>query len=264
MNLDFHVHGLLTKKSNFDEELFLQGIEVAKEQGLDGYILCEHFNARYIDDIHNYLRENYVYVGDKYIVNNFSVFIGMEVDIKNGGHIIVAGNRDKIELLKEELQDYKIKPNFIKFEKLLDLGEKYECLMIGSHPYRESHKLYLQPKALLARLHGLDLNSTDLGKRGIEVVEEEVSSLSKEIGVPYVTGSDSHFPIQLGSVMTKFKTDFQTVADIRASISSKDYEMKISKALDIKVLSAKITKKYLKENTKENIENFKDDIKEIV
>ena len=30
MNLDFHVHGLLTKKSKFDEALFLQGIEVAK------------------------------------------------------------------------------------------------------------------------------------------------------------------------------------------------------------------------------------------
>ena len=26
MNMDFHVHGILSKKLNFDEELFIQGI----------------------------------------------------------------------------------------------------------------------------------------------------------------------------------------------------------------------------------------------
>ena len=73
MNLDFHVHGLLTKKCNFNEELFLQGIEIAKEQGLNGYILCEHFNSNDILTIYEYLNNNYEYIGDKYIVNDFFV-----------------------------------------------------------------------------------------------------------------------------------------------------------------------------------------------
>lgn len=247
MNLDFHVHGLLTKKSKFDETLFLQGMEVAKEQGLNGYILCEHFNAKYIDEIHSYLEQNYEYTGDKYIINDFSVFIGLEVDIKNGGHIIVAGNREDIYKIKEELKDYMVKPNFIDFEKLLDLGEEYNCLMVGSHPYRESHKLFLQPKELLCRLHGLDLNSTDIGDRGFREVEMQVKTLSQEINVPYVTGSDSHFPIQLGSVMTKFKEYFNTVEEIKKAISEENYEIYVSKALDLKVFSAKTTKRVLKE-----------------
>ena len=257
MNLDFHVHGLLTKKSNFNEELFLQGIEIAKEQGLDGYILCEHFNAIYIDDIHEYLRSNYKYIGDRYIVNNFSVFLGMEVDIKNGGHVIISGNRDSIESIKKELEDYKIRPNFIEFEKLLSLGERYRCLIVGSHPYRDSHKLYLQPKELLARLDALDLNSTDIGNRGLKDVEGEVADLSEQIKVPYVTGSDSHFPIQLGSVMTKFIEEFNTIDEIKKAIKSRNYEIIISKALEIKVFSAKTTKKYLKEQLNK-------DLKEIV
>lgn len=247
MNLDFHVHGLLTKKSKFDEVLFLQGIEIAKEQGLDGYILCEHFNARHIDEIHDYLNQNYEYTGDKYIINDFSVFIGLEVDIKNGGHIIVAGNRENICKIREELKNYMVKPNFIDFEKLLDLGEEYNCLMIGSHPYRESHKLFLQPKELLCRLHGLDLNSTDIGDRGLREVEMQVKTLSQEINVPYVTGSDSHFPIQLGSVMTKFEEDFDTVEDIKRAINERAYKIHVSKALNIKVFSAKTTKKVIKE-----------------
>ena len=247
MNLDFHVHGLLTKKCNFNEELFLQGIEIAKEQGLNGYILCEHFNSNDILTIYEYLNNNYEYIGDKYIVNDFSIFIGMEVDIKNGGHVIVSGNRENIINIRKELEQYMNPENFIEFEKLLELGEKYNCLMVGSHPYRASHKLHLQPKELLKRLHALDLNATDIFKKGLECAKEEVENLSKEINIPFVTGSDSHYPIQLGSVKTKFNKEFTTVKEIIDSINSRDYLIEVSKAIELKVYSAKETKKYIKE-----------------
>lgn len=246
MNLDFHVHGLLSKKSEFNKDLLLQGIENAKDQGLDGFILCEHFNAKEILSIYRYLEENHEYIADKYIINGFAVFLGMEVDIKNGGHVIVSGNREDILEIKGELYKYSEKPKFISFEELLELGEKHSCLMIGSHPYREEHKLYLQPKSLLSRLHGLDLNATDIHKRGLDIVEREVKSLSKEIGVPYVTGSDSHYPIQLGSVMTNLYGELNTVQDIIDRIKNEEYTISISKALDLKVFSAKTIKKDIK------------------
>ena len=252
MKLDFHVHGLLTKKSEFDESLFLQGIEIAKEQGLDGYILCEHFNAKHIYQIQEYLEKNYLYKGDKYIVNDFSIFLGMEVDVKNGGHVIVSGNRNDILKIREKLEAYTVKTNFIDFEELIKLGEKHNCLMIGSHPYRESHKLYLQPKELLKRLHGLDLNGTDIDSKGLEVAEKEVSMLSKEIDVAYVTGSDSHYPIQLGCVRTVFYDEFSTVGEIISAIKNKAFNIEISRALELKVYSAKITKKYIKDELKLN------------
>ncbi|MGL5315531.1 MAG: PHP-associated domain-containing protein [Peptostreptococcaceae bacterium] len=247
MNLDFHVHGLLTKKCDFNEALFLQGIETAKEQGLDGYILCEHFNSNDILTIYEYLNNNYEYIGDKYIVSGLSIFVGMEVDVKNGGHVIVSGNRDNIMNVRKELEQHMESENFIEFEELLNLGEKYGCLMVGSHPYRDSHKLHLQPKELLKRLHALDLNATDIFKKGLECTKEEVENLSKEINVPFVTGSDSHYPIQLGSVKTKFNKEFITVKDIINSIDSRDYSIEVSKTLDLKVYSAKKTKKYIKE-----------------
>lgn len=248
MNIDFHVHGLLSKKSNFDKELFLQAIENAKENGLDAFVLCEHFNARDIYSIQNYLRSNHEYEDDRYIVNDFSIFLGMEIDIKNGGHIILCGNRDNIEIIRKYLDEYTVKPNFIEFENLLNIGEKYKCLMIGSHPYRESHKLYLQPKELLSRLHAFDLNATDINSRGLKVVQEEVSNLSNEIQIPYLTGSDSHYPIQLGSVKTKFNKDVYSIEKLINLIREKEYEIEISKALNLKVFSAKITKEYIKSN----------------
>ncbi|NFO04030.1 histidinol-phosphatase [Clostridium botulinum] len=257
MNIDFHVHGILSKKLNFDAELFLLGIEYAKENGLDGFILCEHFNAIDLLSSYSYLESNYEYDGDRYIVNGFSVFIGMEVDIRYGGHVIVSGNRDSILKIRTALEPYVKKINFIPFGKLLDLGEKYECLIIGSHPYRENHKLYLQPKKYLERLDALDLNTKDIYKRGLEIVEDEVANLSEILNIPYVTGSDSHYPVQLGTVKTCFESECHTIKELKECIKNKKYKIEISKALKLKVYTSKITKNYLKKQIKLSKQSYK-------
>jgi histidinol phosphatase-like PHP family hydrolase len=254
MNIDFHVHGLLSKKNNFDEKFFLQGVENAKQNGLNAFVLCEHFNAKDIESIYEYLKENYKYIGDSYIVNDFYVFVGVEVDVKNGGHVIVSGNRDNLEKVIKSLENYKVKPNFIEFEELLNIAEENKCLIIGSHPFRENNKLYLQPEELLSRMDALDLNATDIHSRGLKNVEEEVADLAKKLKIQYVTGSDSHCPVQLGAVFTSLGKECSTIEDIKKCIREKDFKVNISKALELKVFSARITKKYFKEkNTTEMV-----------
>ena len=39
MNIDFHVHGLLSKRKDFNENFFLNEIKYAKENKIDGIIL---------------------------------------------------------------------------------------------------------------------------------------------------------------------------------------------------------------------------------
>lgn len=251
MNLDFHVHAILSKKLKFNTDLFMKGIEFAKENNLDGYILCEHFNAIDLNSIFAYLRDNFDYEGDRYIVNGFSIFLGMEVDVNNSGHIIVAGNRNCIVKIKEILEPHKKKINFITLEELLNIGEKYNCLMIGSHPYREKNKLYTHPEYLLRRLHGLDLNSKDIYKRGREIVELEVSNLAKSLDISYVAGSDSHYPIQLGVIKTCFHKDCSTIKELKESIKNHDYTIDISNTLNLRVFTAKLAKKIIKKKMKQ-------------
>ncbi|MEG2017117.1 MAG: PHP-associated domain-containing protein [Clostridium sp.] len=246
MNLDFHVHGLLSRKSSFNEEFFLLGIENAKEQGLDGFILCDHFNAENIDQMYKYLEENYEYSGDRYSVNGFYVFLGIEVNIKNGGHVIVAGNREDINSIRGVLIQYCAKSNFIPLKQLLDLAERHKCLTIGCHPYRGSHKLCLQDKDELKRLDALDLNAKDIFNRGQSQVEAEVSSLAEELEIPFVTGSDSHFPMQLGSVKSIFSREFHNIKELKDELKLRSHGVYVSPALDLKVFSAKIAKRYIK------------------
>lgn len=246
MNLDFHVHGLLSRKSSFNEEFFLLGIENAKEQGLNGFILCDHFNAENIDDMYRYLEENYEYEGDRYLVNGFYIFLGTEVNIKNGGHVIVSGNREGIYAIQKVLEKYRVRPNYIPLKELLDLADNYNCLKIGCHPYRGSHKLCLQDKEELRRLDALDLNAKDIFKRGQHIVEEEVRILAEELEIPFVTGSDSHFPMQLGSVKSRFPKEVFTVKELKEEIKLRNHRNYISPALDLKVFSAKTAKRYIR------------------
>ncbi|WP_404987811.1 PHP-associated domain-containing protein [Clostridium culturomicium] len=246
MNLDFHVHGILSRKSCFNEEFFLLGIENAKEQGLDGFILCDHFNAENIDQMYKYLEENYEYEGDRYFVNGFYVFLGIEVNVKNGGHVIVSGNREDIYEIKDVLIAYSVKPNFIPLKELLNLAESHNCLTIGCHPYRGSHNLCLQSKEELKRLDALDLNAKDIFNRGKSQAEAEVKALSEELEIPFVTGSDSHFPMQLGSVKSIFEKEFLNVMEIKVELKLRNPGIYVSPALDLKVFSAKVAKRYIK------------------
>ena len=43
-------------------------IYFAKSNGLNGIILCEHFNAKDFLVIYDFLEKNFIYEGDRYIV----------------------------------------------------------------------------------------------------------------------------------------------------------------------------------------------------
>ncbi len=252
MNMDFHVHGILSKKLNFNGDLFLQGIEFAKNNMLDGFVLCEHFNAVDIDSSFSFLEDNFIYENDRYDVNGFYVYTGMEVDIRYGGHVIVCGNRERIYKIKDRLKSCRKKADFIHFEELLDMAEENECITIGSHPYRENHKLYLQSDKSLRRLDALDLNSKDIYKRGLKNVEKEVRDLGEKLNIPYVTGSDTHYPIMLGCVKTCFDEDFESIGELKEAIKNSRYKREIAQDLKLKIYTAKAAKNYIKKKIKEN------------
>ena len=61
MNMDFHVHGLLSKRKDFNEEFFMNEIYFSKVNGLNAIVLCEHFNAKDFLVIYEFLEKKYSY-----------------------------------------------------------------------------------------------------------------------------------------------------------------------------------------------------------
>ena len=245
MNMDFHVHGLLSKRKDFNKEFFMNEIHFAKSSGINGIILCEHFNAKDFLVIYDFLENNFIYEGDRYIVEDISVFPAMEVSIKNKGHVILAGDRDSIIDIYDLLKGFREKDNLIELEDLLDQADIFDLLKIGAHPCRKGHKLCNQSHDLLKRLDALDLNGKDIFKKGESIVRDELINLSQELGLNIITGSDSHTPIQLGGIYTRLNKECSTIKELKSCIIKGDYTIEINSALNFKIFSSKILKRYL-------------------
>ena len=248
MKIDFHTHGKLSKKVNFSLDYFMEMVQEAKENHLDAIALTEHFNTHRFSDVYDTLDHHFPYVDHYYEIDGLKVFPGMEVDIKETGHILLIGKRTDLLGFRKELEPYTEKGNFIPFHELLKRTENVDFLVIGAHPYRESTPLHQLPSELLAKLDAFDLNGKDLYEKGIEVNCREVYSLAEQIGIPVVGGSDTHQSLQYGAVVNDLDVSCRTVRELKDAIRSGAYRIEISPELDDKVAAAKELKKRLKEN----------------
>jgi predicted metal-dependent phosphoesterase TrpH len=246
MKIDFHSHVKISKKSAFMPAYFQEMMSEAKASGLDALAMTEHFNTDRFYDIYNYLAENYMYEHGYYLIDGLKVFPGIEVDVKEIGHILLIGDREDILEIRASLEHYTDKGHFIAFNDLLDLAENYQLLKIGAHAFRESTPLYQHDPEQLRRLDALDLNGKDLYTYGTKVYYEKLKKFSDKLGLPIVGGSDTHQYLQYSSVYNVFQVDCESVIELQAQIKNGNYEIEISPSLNIKVKSAALVKKMLK------------------
>lgn len=244
MKIDFHTHANLTKNIDFHIEEFIVKISEARESGLDAIALTEHFNTRNFRDIYDQLQDNFPYKGDYYDVDGFKVFTGIEIDIKEVGHILFIGNRDDILKVYEYLIPHIPKDKHIPFKDLLSFANNFDLLKIGAHPCRTGTPLKHIDRDLLAQLNAFDLNATDIYRQGIGV-REEVERLAQALNLPVVAGSDTHHYLQYGSVYNVMP-ELYTAKEMKKAIIEGDYEIKIAPCIKDKVKAARLIKKVLK------------------
>lgn len=247
MNIDFHTHGKLSKKVNFSMEYFLEMVKEAKRIGLNAIALTEHFNTHRFCDVYDTLDKEFPYLHGYYDVNGLKVFPGIEVDIKETGHILFVGERKDILELSNKLKFHTEKNNFIEFKELLKITTEYNFLKIGAHPFRESTPLHHIETDLLRKLDAFDLNGKDLNEQGITVNSEKVYAFADMLGLPVIGGSDTHQYQQYGCIVNNLDVDCNTVDEIKQLISEGRYQIDISPDLKIKVEAAIKMKKLLKE-----------------
>ncbi|SFQ03096.1 PHP-associated domain-containing protein [Salibacterium halotolerans] len=244
MNIDLHTHGKLTKKTDFDLEFFLGMTAGAAKNGLDAFALTEHFNTRHFQEIYDTLDAHYHYENNYYDVDGIRVFPGMEVDVKETGHILLIGDKEDIVSLNKTLEPFK--EEFIAFEELLRLTDEKEILRIGAHPFRESTPLTAHPERLLEKLDAFDVNGKDLFTYENTSMEERVKKWAEELGIRITAGSDSHHPLQLGAVFNEVDNDIKTIAELKEAVFQQP-KRHISNCLSTKVEAAKAVKKTLKQ-----------------
>ncbi|HEX4203424.1 MAG TPA: PHP-associated domain-containing protein [Ktedonobacteraceae bacterium] len=248
MNIDFHTHTKFTKKAPFSLEYFLNTVHEAQSEGLTAFTLTEHFNADRFFDIYDTLDAQYPYVNEYYDVDGFKVFSGMEIDIQEGSHLLFTGNRQDLCALRQQLEGYTSKGNYIPVRELFQRSAAYNFLKIGAHPFRPSNPLHHLPEDILLQFDAFDLNGSDLFTKGIEQTRTEVYAFATRLGKPVVAGSDSHHPLQLASVYNTLEQECNTIDELRQAIQSNTHQVHISPCLNSKVKAAKQIKALLQAN----------------
>jgi len=246
MNIDLHCHIKLSKKQQFSLTYFQQSIAEAKAAGLDAIAMTEHFNTNHFYDIYEQLNKHYKYVDHYYDVDGFKVFPGMEIDVANGGHILVMGSRDNILMLRHMLAPHEAKDSFVDFKQLLDWCDELDLMRIGAHPYRESNPLTAHTPELLKRLHAFDINGKDLYSYGI-AMKDRVQQLAEQIGIPAIAGSDTHHPLQFGAVYNSFPEPINDATHLLQAIQQQQHSIHIAADVTYRVKAASLVKKLLKE-----------------
>ncbi|WP_066316441.1 PHP-associated domain-containing protein [Bacillus sp. FJAT-29814] len=250
MNFDFHTHGKLGKKFDFSADYYLEMATHALQSGINGVALTEHFNTKNFHEVYDTLDAHFPYEDGYYNIQSLKVFPGMEVDIKEVGHILCIGNRQDIRALRAELNDYTKEETFIPLENLLNLRSNYDMLVIGAHPFRESTPLKDLDPSLLKQLDAFDLNGKDLHTRGIEENTMDVQTFAASLSKPVVGGSDTHHFKQFGAVYTVLDQECDTIAELKEAVINRQFHVKVAQDLPERVSEAIRLKAIEKEKLK--------------
>ena len=246
MKIDCHTHGKLAKKLPFSSEYTDWLFSEAKLAGLDAICLTEHFNTLGFREVYEYISDNYIRQGDAFICKGLRIFPGMEVDIAEGGHILVIGKMEEILELNQRLEPYKEKSTFLSFVQLIEMIKEYAVIVGAGHPYREGGHIPKLEEELLREFDFLDLNGKDMAIRAGENIKQ-IEGLSKALGIPVVAGSDTHQSFQYGCIWNDFEKDCDFIEELREEIAKRHFRIEISKQISFKVKTAGILKRALKE-----------------
>ncbi|MDZ5782036.1 PHP domain-containing protein [Marinococcus luteus] len=244
MKIDFHTHVNLSKTIAVTLEELLEKMDEAKQSGLDAIALTEHFNAVNFHEIYNMLDAHFPYTGDCYLVNGVRVFPGIEIDVAENGHFLVIADRDHIRLIRKRLGGHKEEGRFIPVHELTDFLKNLPVLKIAAHPFRVSTPWTHHEQAILNQFDAFDINGKDLYKYG-EMMKQQVEDFAARYHAPAVGGSDTHQFFQYGAVVNEFP-ECDTVKELKAALSSRNFHVTLSPALQTKVRAAKYIKKMLK------------------
>lgn len=245
MNLDIHTHGKLAKKLPFSQEYTKWLFQQAKNSNLDAICLTEHFNTLEFDSLYNFISHICKKDNDTFIYDNLKIFCGMEIDIKESGHILAISDIETILKLNKKLKPNMNKDNFLTFENLISLLKSYNIIIGAAHPYRKGSNIPSLPLKLLNQLDFIDLNGKDIALNKDYTINK-TKELSEKLNINYIAGSDTHQATQYGCIYNSIFDDINTIEQLKYSIKNNKYSINISESIDIQVESATLLKKCLK------------------
>ena len=241
MTIDMHCHSKITKKADFSIVHFRKLVQCALRNRLDYLILTEHYNTLAFHDIYDSLDEHYTYDGFYYNAEGLRVIPGTEVDIKEGGHIILFGALEDVLAFRASFPERIVKSDHLSFDELMERRVKHKLYATGAHPFRNGKQIGLNlSDQQLKKLDFLELNAKDYLK------EKEMVGLAERLDMSIVGGSDTHYPLQIGTVRNVVKENPKSLTHLVEILKRREHEIILADNIYIKNTFTKYLKKTIK------------------
>jgi len=246
MKVDFHFHACLSKAIPFEYDYFSQTLARAREQGLFAITITDHFDTQGFEHIYNSLDAKYPYNGDYYLAEGVRLYPGMEVEVREGPHLLVSGKREDVLAFYERLRPHLTPETYLSVPEFFEKQAGLDLMTVFAHPLRPKREFTRIDPELASRFEAFDLNAKDLWRFGSEQ-RHQVEALAAEFDRPVLAGSDTHHFMQLGSVYNEFQQPFETHADLRELIRAGAYTVHVHPELPQWIETAQENKKAIKE-----------------
>ncbi len=247
MKVDFHFHSCLSKGIPFEHEFFSQTVARAREQDMFAITITDHFDNSDFEGIYTALDAKYPYNGCYYQIDGIRFYPGMEVEVKEGPHLLVSGTRDEVLAFYDRLRPHLVPETYVTVPEFFEKQVGLDLMNIFAHPFRPKREFARIDPTFASRFDAFDINGKDLWRFGTDM-RGQVEALGAEYSRPVVAGSDTHHFLQLGCVYNEFKQPFETIAELRARIHEGAYAAHIHPELSDWVETAQETKRAIKES----------------
>lgn len=181
-----------------------------------------------------------------FIPLSLAMFPGMEIDIKEKGHILVLGSIEEFLELNQELSPNKKVSDFLPFSDLLKILKNYNLILGAAHPFRPGGNIPNLKENEIKEFDFIDLNGKDMVNNKDYAINN-TRKLSNTYNIPVVAGSDTHQALQYGCTWTNFEEDINTFSKLKREIELENYKIQVSQSINSQVKSAGLLKKALKE-----------------
>jgi len=237
MNIDLHFHAALSRRIGFEYEFFREKIHHAKEKGLDGLMMTDHFNIGGLDQFYTFLAKEYDYTRQYFDVEGVCVFPGVEVDLLEGPHLLAGGSVEDVMILRERLRSNFREGNYCPAKEYFRKQEGLDFLNVFAHPFRAGREIHHIDHSLFKYFHAVGLNAKDImtfGRKTIKQIEE----MAEIAGAQVVAGSDAHHPLQLGAIYNDFFDEINSFPEMIKAIKNGHYHIRVDDDLEEKVKGA--------------------------
>lgn len=245
MTFDIHYHTILTKKLPFAMDYFIHSMGAAHRAGLEALVITDHADSLDFDRIRQEIAGRFERRGDAFLVEGVMVFPGIEVEVAEGGHILVAAPAREIDELYGRLAGKLERETAPAAAELVGIADDYDRLLVYAHPFRPTREIANIPAELHARFDALDLNGKDLYEHGA-AMKEQVLAYGEKLGIPVLAGSDTHHYLQAGCVRNRAHGRFSTVAELRDIARNRRFTVEVDSCHAIRVEAAQTVKHLLK------------------